>query len=53
MRGVRGYDENGLADFGELDGDGGAARGFAHAPLAANEDPAEGFLVEDVLKGRL
>jgi hypothetical protein len=46
--GVGGDDEHGLAGGGEEDGEDGAAGGLADAALAADEDPLEGVLVEEV-----
>lgn len=48
VRGVGGDDEHGLADPGEEDGEDGAAGGLADAALAADEDPLEGLLVQEV-----
>jgi hypothetical protein len=51
--GVGGDDENGLTGGGEEDGEDGAARGLPDAALAANEDPLEGVLLEEVPHRRL
>lgn len=45
--GVGGDEEDGAADFGELDCEGAGGCGLSYASFAADEDPAEGFLVED------
>lgn len=53
MRGVGADEQDGAADLGQLDGQGARGRGLADASLAADEDPAEGALVEERLEGRL
>src|SRR5690606_14859467 len=42
--------EDSLAGFGELDGEGTCGRGLADTAFAADKDPAEGLLVEDGLE---
>ena len=49
---VGGDEQDGLAHAGELDGEGTGGGGFADAAFAADEDPAEGFLLEDGVEGR-
>lgn len=49
MSGVGGDDENGGADGGEKDGEDGAASGFSDAAFAADEDPLERLLFQNVL----
>ena len=51
MRGVGGDEEDGFSHAGELDGEGAGGGGFADAAFAADEDPAEGALVEEALEG--
>jgi hypothetical protein len=46
--GVGGDDEHRLANGGEEDGEDRAARGLPDAALAADEDPLEGVLLEEV-----
>lgn len=43
---VCGNEENGLADTGELDGEGAGSGSLADTTFAADEDPAEGLLVD-------
>lgn len=50
---VGGDEENGAAHFGELDGEGAGGGGLSDSSLAANEDPAEGTLVQNGLEGWL
>lgn len=51
MCGIGGDEEDGFADFGELDCEGAGGCCFAYASFAADEDPAEGVLVEEGLEG--
>lgn len=53
MGGVGADEQDGAADFGELDGEGARRGGFADTTFAADEDPAERALVEERLEGRL
>lgn len=46
-------EEDGAAHFGELDGEGTRGGSLSDSSFAANEDPAEGALVEDGLEGWL
>lgn len=49
--GVGGDEEDGLAVAGELNGEGAGGGGFTDTAFAADEDPAEGFLVDYGLEG--
>jgi hypothetical protein len=51
--GVGGYQEDRLAMFGHLDGKGARGCSLADASLAADKDPSQRLLVEDVLERRL
>lgn len=51
VRGVGGDQQHGFAHARHLDGQRAGGGGFADAAFAADEDPAEGALVEKALKG--
>jgi hypothetical protein len=53
VRGIGADEQDGAADLGQLDGQGARGGRLADAALAADEDPAEGALVEERLEGRL
>lgn len=50
VRGVGRDEENGFADFGELDGEGARGGGFTHTSFASDEDPAESILIQNRLE---
>lgn len=50
VSGIGGDQEHGFAGFGKLDGERARGRGLTHTTFATDEDPAEGFLVDDRLE---
>jgi hypothetical protein len=49
--GIGGDEEDGFANFGELDGEGTGRGGFTDSSFATHKDPAETGLIEDGLEG--